>query len=91
MVVSDLVIGMSVWAGAPGRWIACATSPTQFEPRDDLLVSLWALPVQVSEQAPTLSDHLEEPAASGGVVLRLPQVLGQMLDALGENGDLYLR
>jgi hypothetical protein len=47
--------------------------------------------VKVSEQAPTLTDHLEQPAATGGVVLRLPEVLGEVRDALGEDRDLDLR
>jgi hypothetical protein len=47
--------------------------------------------VKVSEQAPSLADHLEQPTPARTVVLRLAQVLGQMLDAFGEDRDLYLR
>jgi hypothetical protein len=68
-----------------------ASSPSQAEPPDDFLVSLGTLPVKVCEQAPTLADHLEQPTPAGTVVLRLAQVLGQMLDAFGEDRDLYLR
>src|SRR5438552_13959111 len=75
----------------PGSIRLLATSPAQFEPADDLLVSLRALPVEVCEQAPSLTDHLEEPPAARRVVLRPPQVLGQMCDAFGEDRDLHLR
>jgi hypothetical protein len=47
--------------------------------------------VEVSEQAPALADHLEQPAAARGVVRGLAEMLGQMLDAFCEDGDLHLR
>jgi hypothetical protein len=47
--------------------------------------------VEVCEQAPTLTDHLEKPSAARSVVLGLPKVLGQVRDTFGEDRDLHFR
>ena len=47
--------------------------------------------MQVGEEPPPLSDHLEQTATTGIVVARCAKVFGQMLDALREDCDLDLR
>ena len=45
----------------------------------------------VVQQAAALADHLEEAAAGVVVLLVDLEVLGELSDALGEDGDLDLR
>ena len=57
---------------------------------DQGTIALDVLLHEVVEQAAALTDHLVQ-AAAGVVVLRvLLEVLGELVDALGENGDLDL-
>src|SRR5690242_10290590 len=72
--------------GSPHR----RSLPAQTESPEDLLVTLRALLVQVSEQTPSLSDHLEQAAAAGVVVRSRAEMLGQVLDAFREQCDLDL-
>lgn len=72
-----------------GRWPP--SLPPEPEPADDRLVALRAGPVEVSEEPSPLADHHEQAAATVVVVACLAKMLGQMLDAFGEERDLYLR
>lgn len=45
-------------------------------------------PAQVRQQSPSLSNHFEQAAAAGVIQLVRAQVLGQLLDAGGEDRDL---
>src|SRR3989475_5467919 len=71
----------------PGFPLTRAVSPSQTESPDDFLVSLRAPAVQVGEQPSALSDHAEQPAATGVVVAGGAQMFGGVLDALGKEGD----
>src|SRR5437773_2765218 len=68
-----------------------AVSPSQTESPDDVLVSLWASSVQVGEQPSALTDHREQAATTRVVVAGRAQMLGEVLDALGQERDLDLR
>ena len=57
---------------------------------DDGSVAVDVLLGQVVEQAAALADHHEKAAAGVIVVLVGAQVLGELLDAVGEDGDLDL-
>ena len=58
---------------------------------DQLTVAVYVLLLQVCQHAAALTYHLQQ-AAAGMVVLRmLLQVLGQLLDARGQDCYLYLR
>src|SRR2546428_967176 len=73
-------------------WVTLIARPlsAQTEPPDDRLVTLGALLVQICEQSPSLSDHLEQAAAARIVVSRRAEMLGQVFDALREQCDLDL-
>ena len=63
---------------------------TQAEVRDQGAVALQVGALQISEQAAALADHHQQ-APAGMVVLRVgAQVLGELVDALGEQRDLDL-
>src|SRR5262249_27922439 len=75
--------------GSSGR--ACARLLTETEPADDALVAFKVLALEVVEQASPLADHLHQ-AESRVVVLRVAaEVAGEVLDPLGEAGDLDFR
>src|SRR5437667_3619878 len=76
---------------SPGFPLTRAVSPSQTESPDDFLVSLRAPAVQVGEQPSALSDHAEQPAATGVVVAGGAQMFGEVLDSLGKERDLDLR
>src|SRR5205085_10186538 len=63
----------------------------QAELLDEGAVALEIVLLQVVEEAAAAADELEEPAARGVVVAVRPQMLGQLVDALGEHCDLHLR
>ena len=63
---------------------------TDTESRDDGTVSLDIYLDQVVEQRAALTDHLEEAAAGVMVLLVDLEVLGEVVDALCEQSDLYL-
>src|SRR5438876_11566975 len=65
--------------------------PPQTESPDDLLVAFRAPTVQVGEQPSALSDHREQPPPAGVVTAGGPQMLGEVLDSLREEGDLDVR
>jgi len=61
------------------------------EPGDDALVTFKVLALQVVQQTASFADHLDESEARVIVLGVRPEVVGQLLDALGEDGDLDLR
>lgn len=58
---------------------------------DDSAVSSDVLFHQVIEQVPSASDHLQQATTGMMVVFMLLQMLCQIVDSSGEDGDLYLR
>jgi hypothetical protein len=64
-------------------------SATQPQLGDEASVSLDVLPAEVVEESTPLTDQHEEPATTVMVVLVLPEMLGQMVDSLAEQGDLH--
>src|SRR5207245_3068171 len=90
---------MTAWALVIGMWcflLGCRRetyggSPPQTESPEDLLVALRALSVQIGEEPSPLADHHEQTATARAVVVCGPQMLGEVLDPLGEDGDLDLR
>src|SRR5712672_848624 len=63
----------------------------QSEFLDDRAISVDVRPLHVVEQAATRSDHLQQPAAAVMVLLVRPEVLGEVVDALREEGHLHAR
>src|ERR1043166_6933652 len=55
---------------------------------DDLPVSVDIRTLQVVQETATTSDHLEEPTTTVVVLLVESEVIGQIVDPLGEQGDL---
>src|ERR1700737_3854188 len=60
------------------------------EPFDQLLVALGVLGLQIVEEPPPLADQLEQAAPRVVVLLVGLEMLGQVMDALGEQRDLHL-
>lgn len=58
---------------------------------DDSSVTLDVLLLQVSEHVAALTNHLQQATTGMVVVLVLLQMLGELLDALGQDCDLYFR
>src|SRR5438034_5702499 len=74
----------------PGAALCDRSLAPQPEALDQRPVALYVLPPEVLEQAAALANHLEQ-ATPGVMVLFVgPEVLGQLLDALGQQGDLNL-
>lgn len=71
----------------PGKkwWLA-----TQPEALDELLVAFLGLPPEVVEQLAALGNEAQEATAAGEVLLVASHVLGEVLDALGQQGDLEI-
>ena len=62
----------------------------QAELRDKGAVALQVGSLQVAEQATALADHLQQATAGVVVLAVVAQVLGELVDALGEQRDLDL-
>src|SRR5690606_38216359 len=73
---------------APRREV---TSATQAQLLDQALVALVVLALEIVEQAAAAVDQLQEAAAAVVILLVDLEVLGQLLDAGGQQGDLDLR
>ena len=58
---------------------------------DDSSVTLDVLLLQVSEHVAALTNHLQQATTGMVVVLVLLQMLGELLDALGQDCVLYCR
>ncbi len=54
-------------------------------------VALVVALAQVREQTAALSDQLEKSTAAGLILLVVPQMLGELLNAVGQDGDLNFR
>src|SRR5690606_12640840 len=63
----------------------------QPEPGDDLLVPRPILARQVLQELVAAADELQQAPTRGVVLLVLVEVLPQVVDPLGQNGDLHLR
>src|SRR4029077_15260635 len=68
-----------------------AGSAAQLEPVDQLLVATGMLDLQIFEQAPALADHHQQAAAGMEILAVGGEMLGEILDPLGEDRDLYFR
>jgi len=56
--------------------------------RDELAVALDIFALEIAQKAPALSDLHEQAAAAVVVLLVNLQMLGQLVDRRGEDGDL---
>jgi len=74
--------------GLPWVTRLAGSLPAQTKAPEHCLIALGALLVQVREQPPPLSDHAEQAVAALVVITRRAEILGQVLDALGEECDL---
>jgi hypothetical protein len=63
----------------------------QTQTLDELFVSLFVCPPEVVQQAPTPTHHHDQATARAVVLDMTLEVLGQILDALGQQGNLDLR
>src|SRR5438128_8126305 len=75
---------------APWRIRERPDSATQAELGDEGAVAVDVGALEVAEQAPALADHHQQPAARVVVLAVRAQVLGQVVDALGEQRNLDL-
>src|SRR6185437_6297833 len=66
-------------------------SATQAETADQRLVALGVLALQVTEQAAAMVDHLQKATTRMMVLLVRLEMVGQLLDARGQQRDLHLR
>ncbi len=64
---------------------------TQSQSCDQGPVTLHVLFLEVPEQSPTLTDHHEQTAPAVMVLLMDLQMLGEVVDALGQQRNLDLR
>lgn len=58
---------------------------------DDLPVAVDVRPLQVLEKATSPADHLEQPSTAVMVLGVLSKVVGQIVDPLGQHGNLDAR
>src|SRR5688572_501555 len=65
--------------------------PSQPKLFDDLVVFVDVAPLEIIEQLPPSRDHLEQPATRVVVLLVDLEMFGQLVDPLGEQGDLDAR
>src|SRR5215470_5046524 len=70
---------------------ALAVLAAQSKALNQLLVAGIVLALEIIEQAPPLPDHDKKAAARMEILLVRLQMLGQIVDALAEDGDLHLR
>src|SRR5882672_3819497 len=71
--------------------MACKNLLADAESRDDALVTFKVLALQVIQQPAAFADHLDQSEARVIVLGMGPEMVGQLLDPLGEDGDLDLR
>ena len=55
---------------------------------NDLAVAVDVRPLHVVQQTAALADHLQQPTAAVMILLVRPEVLGQVVDPLGEERNL---
>jgi hypothetical protein len=80
-------------AGAPcsaGAVCQTAVATSGCQALDELAVPVVVLRLEVIEQPPTLADELQEPPPAVEVLLVRLEVLGEHVDALGEQRHLHL-
>ena len=71
------------------RALRLMTLFAQTQPSDDLQIPVAIFAGQVFKQLVSLADHLEQPATRGVILFVRLEVLGQLVDALGQNRDLH--
>ena len=64
---------------------------TQLQFRDHLLIAFVAGAAKVIEQFPASSYHAQQTTARGVILLELLQMFSEMIDAVGQQGDLHVR
>jgi hypothetical protein len=64
---------------------------TETKVRDELAVTLEIFPLEVVEQATAPSNHLQQALPAVMVLCVFPEVVGEVVDVLGENRHLNLR
>ena len=70
--------------------LSMMTLPPQTKPGDECLVAADVLVAQVVQQPATSGDHSLQAASGVDVLAVHPQVVGELLDILGEYRDLDL-
>src|SRR5262245_9991239 len=73
-----------------GEWPPQVLLLANAEFLDYVLVTLGIVVLEVVEQATTLTDHHQETAARGVILLVRLEVFGQVTDPFTKHGDLYL-
>jgi hypothetical protein len=63
---------------------------TQAKTADHLVIALYIRALEVIQQTPALRDHLEQAAPRVIIFLVGFEMLGQLVNALAEQSDLYL-
>src|SRR4051812_40769057 len=61
-----------------------------FQTADDLEISLRIDVLEIVQKAAPSADHHQQATPAGVVLLMRPQVLGQLADTRGQDGDLHL-
>src|SRR5262245_26445014 len=77
--------------GTANHALRSSASLTQSQPTDHLLVPGAILPRQVLQQLIAPADQLQEPTPRRMVLLVRIKMLAQIIDPLGQQGDLHLR
>lgn len=80
---------MNVRSGHPP--LTKSRSASQSQLGDETSISLHILSAQIVEEATTLANHHQQATPAVVIVLVLTEMLGQMIDPLGEQGDLDFR
>src|SRR5689334_23248357 len=89
--MSECELSKASARGTRGRIPARNKSAANAEFVDQVLVTLLIGAPQIVEQGAALADKLEQPATRMIVLHVRLEVLGQIVDALGEDGDLHFR
>jgi hypothetical protein len=74
-------------AGIAGRRL---NSSSQSKPLNELLISLGASPLEVAQKLAAIPDHHQQTSARGEVLAVGLEVLGQVPNVLGQQGNLNL-
>src|SRR5215469_16423813 len=78
----------TIWR--PVRLRSAGSTP-EVEPVDQLLVAAGVLALEILEQAPALADHHQQATARMKILVVAAEMLGEVLDPLGQDGDLHFR
>lgn len=61
------------------------------QPADEALITLKIRLPQIIEETPSLTDEHQQSSPTGMIFRVRGQVPGQIIDPMGEHGDLYFR